>query len=482
MDAIPRAQGAAAPTSGPAAPTSGPAAPDSWLIPSPYDGSVAAVQEHAEAIAAMMRGQARLWLGPFAPPIAPHELPAGFEDTALVVPTSGSTGASKAVALSVAALTASQAATAETLGGDGMWLPLLPPTHIAGVQVIARAVRTALLRGDSDPLSAIAGPWPDLAAHFDAARFVELAGPALGAGQSAGLPVYTSLVPTQLARIIQDPSGDGARARRLLARFDAVLVGGAATSDALRVKARDAKLRLTYGSSETAGGCVYDGVPLRGVSLTVENSREPGAVVDDGEGRLLVTSPTLASGYVLADGGVSLDGFRDAPVESVRTQGSEDPQGKAPRTLVTSDLASLSSDGTLTVIGRADDVIITGGRKVVPQDVERLIEASLLLQEHVKEAVVVGVPDPEWGQRVEALAVPMPGVDPGEVHALVRSALRTVGAAPYQVPKRVHAVTALPLMGIGKIDRARAARIAAELDEREGASDDSYIVNSPADS
>src|SRR5690606_33651986 len=128
-------------------------------------------------------GRARLWLGPFA---APSQLPAGFEDTALVVPTSGSTGIAKAVALTREALLVSQDATAQLFAADGtaadsrghgFWLPLLPPTHIAGVQVIARAHRTGQVLGLGRP--ALPEPLPDLRGHFDAAAFVALAGPAL---------------------------------------------------------------------------------------------------------------------------------------------------------------------------------------------------------------------------------------------------------------------------------------------------------------
>lgn len=419
--------------------------PVTWLRPAPFDGTPVSLRAHIEAIVQVMRGEGRLWLGPFDPPAT---LPPGFEQTALVVPTSGSTGAAKAVALSRDALFASQDATANLLGGHGFWLPLLPPTHIAGVQVIARAIRTAQTL-DADPLGALPTELPDLSEGFTAGMFARWAAPSLKAARDAGLPAFTSLVPTQLARVVQDPSADGARARALLPRFDAVLVGGAATPAQIRVKARAAKLRLTYGSSETAGGCVYDGAALTGTHLALEDPHQPGQPAD-GEGRLLVRTGSLALGYLRPDGSGSQVGFR------------ETPDGRA---LVTSDLASLDADGRLTVIGRADDVIITGGRKVLPQDVEAMIEASLLLRGQVAQAVVVGVPDPEWGQRVEALVVPAGTAvaAPEELHALVRSALRTLGAPGHQIPKRVHAVDELPLLGIGKIDRARAAEIAHEL-------------------
>ena len=431
-----------------------------WLVPPAFDGSAASLDAHARAIGQMLAGRGRLWLGPFEPPTS---LPPGFEDTALVVPTSGSTGTAKAVALTREALLASQDATAQLLadtpafsahgtGGHGFWLPLLPPTHIAGVQVIARAHRTAQVLG----LAAAALPEPlaDLRGHFDSAAFVELAEPALLQAEEAGLPALTSLVPTQLARIVTGATGADARARSVLRRFAAVLVGGAATSADVLARARGQRIavRTTYGSSETAGGCVYDRLPLPGVQLHLEDPDPTGT------GRLVVSSPTLATGYLTADGGTDTSSFTaTAPLTDTGPLAGAEAQ----RAFTTSDLASLDADGALSVLGRADDVINTGGRKVLPQDVERAIERSLMLRGMVRSAVVVGVQDPEWGQRVEALVTIDPGVAADEATALVRSALRTSDVPSHQLPKRVHVVDQLPLLGIGKVDRAAARALAA---------------------
>src|SRR5699024_11792505 len=160
-----------------------------WLVPPPDDSSADSLHAHSAAVGEMLAGRARLWLGPFAPPA---QLPPGLEDTALVVPTSGSTGGAKAVALSRAALFASQDATAQLFSADGtapdtaghgFWLPLLPLTHIAGVQVIARAHRTAQVLGL--PAPALPDPLPDLRAHFDASGFLELAEPVLEQAERA---------------------------------------------------------------------------------------------------------------------------------------------------------------------------------------------------------------------------------------------------------------------------------------------------------
>ena len=437
-----------------------------WLVPPAYDASAASLAAHSEAIGEVMAGRARLWLGPFP---APDTLPAELEDTALVVPTSGSTGTAKAVALSLAALRASQDATAQLFAADGtapdsrghgFWLPLLPPTHIAGVQVLARAHRTGQVLGTPGP--ALPDPLPDLRRHFDAAAFVELAGPVLEQAERAGLPAMTSLVPTQLTRIVTGATGDDARARGLLKRFAAVLVGGAATSPDVLARARGQRIpvRTTYGSSETAGGCVYDRRPLPGVSLSVLDPDESGA------GRLRISSPTLALGYLTEGGGTDGRVFAgaspsaDGPVADAAVSGAAVSRESADRAFLTSDLAEIGDDGALTVLGRADDVINTGGRKVLPQDVERAIDRSLMLRGLVRTSVVVGVPDPEWGQRVEALVTLEEGTDPAEASALVRSALRTTEVPAHMIPKRVHVVEELPLLGIGKVDRAAARRLA----------------------
>lgn len=437
-----------------------------WLVPPAYDASAASLAAHSEAIGEVMAGRARLWLGPFP---APDTLPAGLEDTALVVPTSGSTGTAKAVALGLAALRASQDATAQLFAADGtatdshghgFWLPLLPPTHIAGVQVLARAHRTGQVLGLPGP--ALPDPLPDLRGHFDAAAFVELAGPVLEQAERAGLPAITSLVPTQLTRIVTGATGNDARARGLLKRFAAVLVGGAATSTDVLARARGQRIpvRTTYGSSETAGGCVYDRRPLPGVSLSVLDPDESGA------GRLRISSPTLALGYLTADGGTdggvfaAISPSADGPAADAAVSGAAVSRESADRAFLTSDLAEIGDDGALTVLGRADDVINTGGRKVLPQDVERAIDRSLMLRGLVRTSVVVGVPDPEWGQRVEALVTLEEGTDPAEASALVRSALRTTEVPAHMIPKRVHVVEELPLLGIGKVDRAAARRLA----------------------
>ena len=192
------------------------------------------------------------------------------EHLALVVSTSGSTGTPKRAMLTAGALLASAKATHEVLGGPGSWLLSMPAQHIAGLQVLIRSV--------------VAGARPgvmDLVDGFTPARFVAAA--ADHAGAAPGSRRYTALVPTQVARLLDDPAATAA-----LAAYDAVLVGGAATPAAVRDRAHRAGIRLvpTYGMSETAGGCVYAGRPL------------PGSSVRIGDGRVLLGGATLASGYL----------------------------------------------------------------------------------------------------------------------------------------------------------------------------------------
>ena len=381
------------------------------------DGSPASVAELAEALASALDG------GPAVLPVDTAGSTAGpspgagvaepGRGAALVIETSGSTGGPKRVVLSADALRASARATDQRLGGQGHWLLALPAHHVAGAQVISRGL--------------LAGHRPttlDCRGGFRAERFAEVAG-ALLAG-TAGERRYTSLVPTQLHRVLTEDSGTdrGGRALAALRGFDAVLVGGAAAPTALLSEARRAGVRVvtTYGMSETAGGCVYDGTPLDGVQVRL----------DPADGRISLAGPMLASGY-LGDPELTAASFRDGWFH-------------------TSDLGRLTPHGRLRVLGRADDVIITGGEKVHPAAIERVLTA----QPGVRAACVVGLTDPEWGQVVAAAVVCADSaeVDSGGLGSAVRAEL---GAA--SVPRLVRELAELPLRGIGKPDRAEVVRL-----------------------
>lgn len=340
--------------------------------------------------------------GPPAPDAA--EVP---DEVALVVPTSGSTGEARHVLLPAAALRASAAATAARLGGPGTWLLALPLTHVAGLQVVVRSV--------------LAGTTPvvvDGAGGFRPDAFARAV---------AGLPGgrrYTSLVPTQLHRLLDDPAGADA-----LRGFDAVLVGGAATPGPLLDRAREADVAVvrTFGASETCGGCVYDGVPLDGVRVRT-----------DDDGHVLVTGPVLASGYL---GRPDLDAPAFPVVDGERWWRS-------------GDLGEVR-DGRLRVLGRADDVLVTGGVKVAPAAVER----ALVELPGVREASVVGLPDDAWGQAVTAVVVVAPGSTAPTLDEVRRHVAERLGAEA--APRTVVVVPSLPLRGPGKIDRRAVAELAA---------------------
>jgi o-succinylbenzoate---CoA ligase len=318
------------------------------------------------------------------------------EDTAVIIGTSGSTGVPKGVELSAAALLASARASMERVGArrGERWLVCLPVTHVAGLQVLVRSLESC-----ADPVVAQPG---------DAA---------------ARAASHVSFVPTQLVRLMDSDEGTAA-----LAGFSSVLVGGAAASAGVLEAARAAGVRAvtTYGMSETCGGCVYDGVPLDGVSVR-----------SDDEGRLRISGPTLMNGYY----------GQPELTASVLVDGPG-PRGPVSE-FVTSDLGYVDDDGRVVVRGRADDVINTGGHKVVPGEVA----AALSTHPGVREVVVVGRPDPQWGERVTAVIVPVDREYPPTLELLrnhVRAALPR-----YACPSEVVLAEAIPVLSNGKPDLAR---------------------------
>jgi O-succinylbenzoic acid--CoA ligase len=311
---------------------------------------------------------------------------------ALVIGTSGSTGAPKGALLAADAIKASARATHARLGGPGTWLLAMSARYIGGLQVLIRS----LLAG-TEPVVA------DLTDGFRAENFTKAAFAALAAPGRH----YTALVPTQLSRLL---TGDALAALR---GFDAIVMGGAAMPETLRQRCRDEGVNAipSYGMSETASGCVYDGVPLDGVELRLS------------DGRIDIRGPMLADGYRDFDGpSPFVDGW-----------------------FHTSDLGRWLADGRLEVVGRLDDVINTGGVKVAPL----LVERALTAVDGVTDACVVGLPDPEWGQVVAAAVVAEHRPGEEQLRAAVRAAAGRAAA-----PKLIRFVPALPLLGPGKVDRA----------------------------
>ena len=356
--------------------------------------------------------------------------------TDLVLRTSGSTtGTGRLIAMSAAALVASARATHDRLGGSGTWLLPLPAHHVAGLQILIRS-----LEAGTEPVVV------DTSAGFSPTALAEALRSARRSTGAAVSRLYVSLVPTQLVRVLQDP-----QARRALAGADAVLLGGAAADPALLARARGAGVTVvtTYGMSETGGGCVYNGRPLDGVELSIQNPDAEGA------GRILISGPVLAEGY--------LPPADRAPDDA----GGGFLKSSGKRVLATSDRGRLRSDGRLEVLGRLDDVIITGGVKVEPRTVEEALTGLGM----VAEACAVGLPDTQWGSVVVAAVVLEPAAgqetpgnrgDPdGEA---LREAVRTRLDGAH-APKRIVVLDALPLRPSGKVDRRAVARLLAAAAE-----------------
>ncbi|MCW3765238.1 AMP-binding protein [Paenarthrobacter ureafaciens] len=327
----------------------------------------------------------------------------GVEDAAVVVRTSGSTGTPKATVLTVDALAASSVGTAMTLRAEGQWLLALPLQYVAGVQVLVRS------------LYAGTRPWVmDLSSGFTPEAFTA------AAQELTDKVRFTSLVPTQLQRLLDSPAPETLAALR---RFNAILLGGAPASAELLATAHAEGLKVvtTYGSAETCGGCVYDGEPLDGVEVRIGTGEL--------EGRILLGGETVAAGYL--DGGSPAKGafFEEDGV----------------RWYVTGDLGELSDDGKLTVLGRADDVIITGGVKASAAYIQSKLEEL----DGVTAAFVAGVPSREWGQAVAAYVV-MADPTPAGIQGFTGRREAALGVLS---PKTVLVEKELLMLPNGKPDR-----------------------------
>ena len=302
---------------------------------------------------------------------------------AVVIATSGSTGEPKGVELSHAALAASADATIDRIGlqPDDRWLSCLPWHHIAGLQVLLRARRFGT------PLTVHGG--------FDVERVATETDVTL-----------VSLVPTQLSRLLD--------AKVDLSRFRVILLGGAAAPRSLLTRAAEAGARVvtTYGMSETCGGCVYDGRPLRHVDVRIR-----------ADGRVALRGPMLMSGY--------------------RLRPDLTAQALADGWLVTNDVGEMH-DGRLAVTGRADDVIITGGENVSADAVADVLNGH----PDIDDVAVIGVDDDEWGQRVVAVIVSSAPPPIADLRTWCASAL-----SPAARPQQLVVVAELPRLAPGKLDR-----------------------------
>lgn len=339
--------------------------------------------------------------------------------TAVVVTTSGSTGVPKSVVLSRDALTASAMSTADRIG-DGAWLLTLPASYVAGLQVLVRS----LVQGREPAI--LSGAFTPQAFTAAALTMVSTEG-----GQR--VPTYTSLVPAQLSKLL-DAAGHDPSVLAALRSFETILVGGQALPAATleRAEAAGARIVRTYGSTETSGGCVYDGVALGNVRLRIER------------GEVQVSGAVLADGYL---------------GDEERTDASFLRDRDGTRWYRTGD-AGLIEDGVLRVRGRLDNVIVSGGINVSLDRVERIVRGipGLAL------AVVVGVPDERWGEASVVVASRGEALRRSEAVQLeeARAAVQAeIGA--HARPARLVLVDELATLPSGKPDREAIRRAVMSL-------------------
>jgi O-succinylbenzoic acid--CoA ligase len=327
----------------------------------------------------------------------------------LIVETSGSSGTPKRVTLSREAILASANASQIRLGGPGQWLLALPINFVAGANVLIRS-----LVADTQPVLM------NTSVPFTADAF------ARSASLMQGSRRYTSLVPTQLSRLaaaLDDPFSPTGTNDFLLAqlrKFNAILVGGQAPQDEVIQRLRDLgiKIVITYGMTETCGGCVYDGVPLDGVQIDLVGNR------------------IQVSGKVLAD-------------EIADESGAQ----KVGESFLTSDLGELDEDGKLKVLGRIDRVIVSGGLKISLDRVEELARAV----PGVAELAATAIADVEWGQRVGIVYLGSPEVADEIALALAND------LGPAGKPIRVVRTDGVPRLPSGKHDLQAIKRLFEEL-------------------
>jgi len=327
------------------------------------------------------------------------------DSIALLVATSGSSGKPKAVMLSAGALAAAARAShaVTPLGPGDRWLACLPLFHIGGYSILSRC--------------ALSGAKPILHQGFDVERVWH--------SLTHEAVTHLSLIPAMLSRLLDYQFALPPPSLRH------ILVGGAAlTSDlAARAAERGWPIQPTYGMSEMASQVAtlpdlphswrpgQVGRPLPGAEAALTP-----------DGRLKVRGPMMMAGYanpMLSPG----DGIEDG-------------------WFVTSDLAGIGEDGGLTILGRGDDVIISGGKKILPAMVEDAVAGC----PGIDSVAVLGVPDPEWGAVVAAAFCGEPSVQ----HLL--DWCRTNVASPLR-PRRLVKLDALPLLGNGKTDRAGLRRL-----------------------
>jgi len=443
--------------------------PVAGLMPSPAPQE-AALHPQAVQVRADQPADPHAMLGAFEQLLGGYVVDAesaeAAEPIALVVGTSGSTGTPKRTALTARALAASATATENFFEANtdaaSQWLLALPAHYIAGAQVLARSV--------------LAGTAPVIArsviepVHFSPEVFLQ------AVERMSSARRFISLVPTQLHKLLESADANphlGAEIHEALGSFNGILLGGAPASADLLAAATALGLNTvtTYGSAETAGGCVYSGSVLPGVRVELVPEEGMPAVPDTGGkpaqvGRIWISGEHLASGYI-GDAARTAEHFFTA-ANGTRWYRTDDYGLLAP------DSNKNCSEQRLQVLGRSDDVLISGGVKISARAV------ATVLEEHpsVREACVVGLPDARWGTAIAAAVTLVPSVGAAiaptenrpdlneELSALLRARCAEKLGAP-AAPKQLSILPDFPLTSTGKPDRAEIYSI-LDRDYRQG--------------
>lgn len=353
--------------------------------------------------------------------------PLESDDIALVCATSGSTGAARGVLLSRYALQASATAFGKRFGTDARWVVSMPVHRIAGLMVLTRS----WFHGspfEVDP--SVGGAQP-----FDAETFAQTTMRAVQASEIDGRPLMVSLVPTQIARLLETKH----LGIETLQQYDVVLSGAAATPQPLldTLRGHGIKVSVSYGMSETCGGCVFDGRPLDGVSISIgsESDAEPG--------RIAIGGPVIAAGY--------------------RLRPDLDAVGFIGGRVMTHDVGRIDQSGLIHVLGRLDDVVIVGGVNVALS----AVEAAIRHHPDIADVAVVDYPDDLWGSLPIAYIVARPNLqEPERVITEMRITIADrIGRAA--TPRIFRFVDHLPMLDSGKVDRL-GLRMQAAKDVSEG--------------
>lgn len=441
------------------------------LAPSPAPQE-AALHPQAVQVRADQPADPHAMLGAFEQLLSGYaaDAGAGAEPIALVVGTSGSTGTPKRTALTARALAASAAATENffetNADAASQWLLALPAHYIAGAQVLARSVLAGtapvIARSVTEPV------------HFSPEVLLQ------AVERMSSARRFISLVPTQLHKLLESADANphlGAEIHEALGSFTGILLGGAPASADLLAASTALGLNTvtTYGSAETAGGCVYSGSVLPGVRVELVPEEGMPAVPDvEGKpaqvGRIWISGAHLASGYI-GDAARTAEHFFIA-ADGTRWYRTDDYGLLSPAN--DPDSATHGSEPRLQVLGRSDDVLISGGVKISARAV------ATVLEEHpaVREACVIGLPDARWGTAIAAAVTLVPSAGTAaastenspalneELCALLRARCAEKLGAP-AVPKQLSILPDFPLTSTGKPDRAKIYSI-LDRDYRQG--------------